>query len=101
MVRKGKRILSNEGAALIVVLVCMLFIGVIAAIVLGLAQSNLKNIGTGMKSSDNFYEAEEALDELKDSLKTLANNAIKVQHALMISQTNDRLPHALLQARLA
>ena len=77
MVRKGKRVLGNEGSAFIVVLICMLLIGVIATAVLGLAQGNLKNIGTGIKSSDNFYEAEEALDELKDSLKQMANEAVK------------------------
>ena len=77
MICERKRRLGNEGSAFVVVLICMLVIGIIAAIVLGLAQSNLKNIGTGMKSSDNFYEAEEAVDELKDSLKQMANEAVK------------------------
>ncbi len=77
MILKGKRHLGNEGSAFVVVLICMLFIGIIAAIVLGLSHGNLKNLGTGMKSSENFYEAEEALDELRDGLKRIAHNAVQ------------------------
>ena len=77
MIRKGKKVLDSKGSAFIVVLIALLFVGIIAAAVLGLAHNNLENIGTGIKSSDNFYEAEEALDELKDSLKQMANEAVK------------------------
>ncbi len=69
--------INDKGSAFVVVLICMLMIGIIAAIVLGLASRNLDNLGTGERASGNFYSTEEAVDELKDSLKELANGAIK------------------------
>ncbi len=78
MVMTGKMLhKNNKGSALIVVIVCMLFIGIISAIVLTVVRSNLKNAGLHAQSSDNFYEGEEALDELKTSLKDYADDALR------------------------
>ena len=77
MMRRSKRFMDDKGAALIVVIVALLFIGIIAAVVLNLTKENFQTIGTDLESSKSFYHSEEAVDELKDSLKKLANEAAR------------------------
>ena len=67
---------DNRGSAFIAVLVSVLFIGIIAAIVIFISRTNIENSRTSIASTDNFYEGEVALDELKDSLKGIAEEAI-------------------------
>ena len=73
MVRK--RVMSNKGSALIAVIVCMLFIGIIASIVARTVLANIENSQIAKKSSDNFYEDEEAIDEIKSRLNIFAEEA--------------------------
>ena len=75
--RKGLFRRNDKGSALIVVIVAMLFIGIIAAIVLSIAHSNLEISQSGKKSTKTFYKGEVALDELKTNLKKIADDAIK------------------------
>ena len=75
MLRKWEKD-RNSGSALIVVIICMLFIGIIASVILTITSGNLKNIYTGRRSSDNFYGAEEAVDELKNSVLEIARETI-------------------------
>ncbi len=68
---------GNRGSALIAVIVCMLFIGIIASIIVTMVRTNLYNSSTLMKASDNFYEGEEAIDELKNSLRNYSEQAFR------------------------
>ncbi len=67
---------DNRGSALIVVLVSVLFLSIIAGIVMTISHANLESSRTNMSATDNFYKNEVALDELKDGLKSLAEEAI-------------------------
>ena len=67
---------DNRGASFVAVLVCVLFIGILASIVLGVVHSNLTNNTTRSRSTVNFYEGEEAVDELQNNLKQRAATAM-------------------------
>ena len=77
MMRKGLRHRNDKGSALIMVIVAMLFIGIIAAIVLSIAHSNLELSKSGKQSTTTFYKGEKALDELKTKLYSFADDAFK------------------------
>ncbi|MCR5685584.1 MAG: hypothetical protein K6G81_09235 [Lachnospiraceae bacterium] len=75
-----RKSMNDKGSALIVVIISMLLIGIIAAIVLKLAVGNLEKTGIGSGSSDNFYSAEQAVDEIKNQLSLIANEAGKLAY---------------------
>jgi len=76
-VRKLFQKLNNSGATLVMVIVCMLFIGIVSVAVLALAMGNFGNTETVTKSSENFYTAEAYTDSLKVCLQQVANQAAK------------------------
>lgn len=76
----------NKGAALIVVIICMLFVGIVASIVLSLASSNLSNMSLFRRSAENFYTAENAIDELKASLQEYADTSVRVAYKNWLQQ---------------
>lgn len=67
---------DNHGAALITVLVAMLFLSIIASIVLSIVHSNLENSRTGMQSTNNFYGGEVILDKFVSSINDKAEAAM-------------------------
>ncbi len=67
---------DSRGAALVAVIVAMLFLGIIAAIVISVTRSNLFSSQSGKRSKDNFYGgAERVLDEFQTKLKYAADTA--------------------------
>ena len=69
--------LNNTGATLILVIVSLLFVGIIAAVILTLTTGNVTNLFTASRSTDNFYSAEEAMDEIRTSLQEYADEAAR------------------------
>lgn len=88
---------NDSGSALIIVIIAMLFVGIIASIVVSIAMGNLDIIGTGVKASDNFYTAENVIDELKTNLKAKADEAAVesysrwLQHYVFMDEENRNL----------
>lgn len=70
-----KRKLNNSGAALVTVIVCMLFAAIIAAGVLTIAVTNVSFSSQQKKNAANTYSAEQTMDEVKSELKTYADEA--------------------------
>lgn len=68
---------NNRGATLILVIVSLLFVGIIAAIVLTLTTSNVKNVFSSSKTTSNFYTAEKAVDEIRATLQEKADMAAR------------------------
>ncbi|MBO4416269.1 MAG: type II secretion system protein [Lachnospiraceae bacterium] len=77
---REKAMKDNRGAALLVIIVAMLFIGIIASIVMTAVQGNLRRQSTNVKSVNNFYSNEEAIDELKNGVRRYADDAIKAAY---------------------
>lgn len=65
----------NKGAAMVSVLIAITFIGILSTSLMFMAYMNYLTKATRHKSTDNFYTAEFALDELATSLQQIAANA--------------------------
>ncbi len=68
---------EKKGSALIMVIICMLFVGIITSVVIVTASSGLTNVMLYKKGADNFYTAEHVLDELKNTLEDLADASVR------------------------
>lgn len=79
--KQRKKMLNNTGATLVVVIICMLFVGIIAAVILRLTVGNRKTIQTVEESSQNFYSTETIVDDVKIYLQKLANSAATEAYA--------------------
>lgn len=84
MIKQRKKCLNNEGATLVLIIVCMLFVGIIAAAVLRLTVGNRKTIQTVEESSQNFYSTETIVDDVKIFLQKIANTAATEAYADML-----------------
>lgn len=77
---------NQQGASLILVLLCMTFLGILATILLTATMSNLRMKLVDAKSKSNFYTAESAVDELKIGLEELSENSLKQAYSYMLQR---------------
>lgn len=77
---------NQQGASLILVLLCMTFLGILATILLTATMSNLRMKLVDAKSKSNFYTAESAVDELKIGLEELSEHSLKEAYAYMLQR---------------
>ncbi len=84
-----RKMLNNRGSALVTVIICMLFIGIIAATVISIARSNLESSMTGMKSTENFYDGEESLDLIRSEIKKMADDAVNTAYIKWLTDYTD------------
>lgn len=77
MRRKLLKKLNNQGSTLVMVVVCMLFVGIIASLILSITMHNLDESQISKNSKENFYSAENVVDELQSILDEYANEAVK------------------------
>lgn len=71
MVKKHlQRRKNNRGAALVLVIVSIAFIGMLVAMILYMSYANYIMKGTDKRSKDNFYSAEYALDVINAGIQT-------------------------------
>lgn len=67
-----KQILKNKGVAMVTVLITITFIGILASSLMYMAYMNYLTKAVRLKSTDNFYTDEAALDEIAVSLQQMA-----------------------------
>ena len=82
----SKERLNNRGATLIMVLVCMLFVGIIASAILVLVTNNLEISKTEKHINATFYNAEGAADQVRTLLQEYANTAINNAYTRWLQQ---------------
>lgn len=75
MIKERKKLINNSGATLVLVIICMLFVGIIAAVVLRLTVGNRRTIQSVADSSENFYSTETIVDDVKLYLKRMIDTA--------------------------
>lgn len=73
--------LNNRGAALVMVIIAMMFVGIIAAIALTLTVGNSKSTKATIDTSENFYSSESILNDLEMYLKKLATDSATKAYA--------------------
>ena len=85
MLKHFDRKLNNKGAALVLVIVCLLFVGIIAAGILSLTMGNIDSSDTTGKGNDNFYDTEQLVDDLKIYLQKFASDAATKAYAKQLN----------------
>lgn len=84
-----KRKLNNKGSSLIIVIICSMFVSILGMLMLSLTKMNFDMKNTSIKAKDNFYTAENALDELKNGVYENAQNKMaKVYEDMLVSYTS-------------
>lgn len=76
---------ANKGATLVIVIVCMLFVGIVAAAVLMMLTGNINTVKTNEGSSENFYSAEGVVDDVKLYFQKIANNTATEAYSQVLS----------------
>lgn len=82
---------NNKGSSLVLVIVAIAFIGILTAIVLNMCLINYRMKYMDLSSKDNFYSAENALDEIKTGLGIEVSEALSASYIEVMqqySQTN-------------
>lgn len=82
--RKDNR--NNSGSTLLLVIICMLFVGIISSLILMYTSHNLKTMKEATMSSGNFYSAENVVDEVKTHLDELADQAVRIAYTKWLQQ---------------
>lgn len=83
---KKIRKLNNQGSTLVLVIVVSLFVAIIAALVLSLTFRNLENSKIRKDSADNFYNAENVLDEVRTTLEQYADQAAQAAYSAWLEE---------------
>ena len=79
---------NNTGSTLVMVLVCMLFVGIIASLVLTLTMRNVENTATISDASGNFYTGENVIDEVQANLEQIADRAAREAYVQWLQTIN-------------
>lgn len=75
--RNHRNQFNNTGSALLIVIICIAFIGILGSLIFSVAMTNLRLKKMESKTKANFYTCEIALDEIRVRVQELAAEAIK------------------------
>lgn len=78
--------LNNNGSTLVMVIIAALFVCVIASLVLAMTLNNLESAKLRGKSTDNFYSAEDCVDEVRSELEIYADRAAQAAYTAWLEQ---------------
>ena len=82
---KSRKKLNNAGSSLIIVIICSMFVSILGMLMLSLTKMNFDMKNTSIKSKDNFYTAENALDELKNGIYENASETMADVYEKMLT----------------
>lgn len=77
---------NNKGASLVLVIVAIAFIGILTAIIMNLCLMNYRMKYMDLRSKDNFYTAETALDEIRAGLGIEVSEALSDAYIKVMQQ---------------
>ncbi len=95
--KNAERKMNNEGFSLILVIICMTFIGVLATMIISMSVNNVQMRVIEQESSDTFYSAEEVLDELSANVEKQANIALGEAYTKFLQRYAATAPKARQQ----
>lgn len=78
--------MNNKGFSLILVIICMTLIGVLATMIISTSVNNVQMRVMEEDASDNFYSAEEVLDEIRANVEKKANEALGSAYTLFLQK---------------
>jgi len=75
--RKLRNKLNNSGSTLLLVIVCIAFIGILGSLMLSVSATNFQMKMIESKSKENFYSCEIAMEEIRVGVQELTAETIK------------------------
>lgn len=82
------RKLNNRGAGVVAVIVAIALVSILVSVVLSTSYANFKMKQTNYKTKNNFYSAEQALDEINVGLQNYVSDALSYAYLEVISEYN-------------
>lgn len=82
------RKLNNRGAGVVAVIVAIALVSILVSVVLSTSYANFKMKQTNYKTKNNFYSAEQALDEINIGLQGFVSEALSYAYLEVISEYN-------------
>lgn len=83
---KTKRKQNNKGSAIVLVIVVLALMGILVSVVLYMCMANFHMKANDLQSKDNFYSAEQILDEIRVGLQEEASVAIDIAYMDVIQK---------------
>lgn len=80
---------KNKGAALVMVIVAIAFIGMLVAMILYMSYANYIMKGTDKSAKDNFYSAEYALDVINAGIQTDISTEMSKAYVYVMQNSQD------------
>lgn len=90
--KKAEQKLDNKGFSLILVIICMTLIGVLTTMIVTTSVNNVQIRVVEQEASDNFYSAEEVLDEIKANVEKRANQTLGTAYTQFLQKYAATLP---------
>lgn len=87
--RNLKKNSNNKGFSFVMVIVAIGVVAILIAVVLLLAYQNYKMKVTGLRSEDNFYSAEQVLDEIKAGLQGDMSNSVSDAYSYVMEHYSE------------
>lgn len=72
--------LNQKGSTLLMVIICLAFLGILGSLMLSVSMINLEMKTVESKSNMNFYTCEKALEEIKAGLEELTISTIQTEY---------------------
>jgi|GEM_PF-5780037 hypothetical protein len=79
-----KRKPNNQGSTMIMVVLCIAFLGILGSLMLSVSLINYQMKKVESKSKNNFYSCEKALQEIKSGLEEMAATDIKDTYTVVL-----------------
>ena len=86
---KKKKLNNDKGFSFLLIIVAMSFVAILIAIMLLVAYQNYQMKHTGLKSEDNFYTAEQVLDEIKAGLQTDISTSVSEAYTYVLERYSE------------
>lgn len=83
---KNKKKQNNKGSAIVLVIVVLALMGILVSVVLYMCMANFHMKANDLQSKDNFYSAEQILDEIRVGLQEEVSVAIDIAYMDVIQK---------------
>lgn len=84
--KKSKKKQNNKGSAIVLVIVVLALMGILVSVVLYMCMANFHMKANDLQSKDNFYSAEQILDEIRVGLQEEVSVAIDIAYMDIIQK---------------
>lgn len=86
---RNKKLNNDKGFSFLLVILAMSFVAILVAAIMMVSYQNFQMKHTGLKSEDNFYSAEQVLDEVKAGIQTDISEAVSDAYTYVLERYSE------------